>query len=98
MGNVLAFPKMDSRRQGAAHSRFSPELEGQVDRVAELLADRAQRAIGEWQAQQGMPSEEAALVARLEALAGSRGDRLDSWTLYRLDALLTFAGWRDDHG
>ena len=98
MGNVLAFPKMDSPRQGTAHSRFSPELEGQVDRVAELLADRAQRAIREWQAQQGMPSEEAALVARLEALASSRGGRLDSWTLYRLDALLTFAGWRDDHG
>lgn len=69
---------------------------GNVLAFPKLHSPRADGTQLAWQAQQGMPSEEAALVTRLEVLAGSRGDGLGSWTLYRLDALLTFAGWRGD--
>jgi hypothetical protein len=108
MGNVLPFPcaaivrheaPKRSRRKAAAKTvaepMLSPEREERLDRMAELLAERAKRRIAEWQAQEGMPDEETMLLARLEALSGRPGG-LNNWTLWRLDALLTFAGWRSD--
>ena len=110
MGNVLPFPcaamvrhdvakPVRTRRKtvakAAAEPLLSREREEQLDRMAEVVAERAKRRIAEWQAQQGMASEESALVARLAVLAGSRGDGLNTMTLYQLDALLMFAGWRN---
>lgn len=109
MGNVLPFPsaatmrheapKPVTRRKAAPKAspalRMSPQQEEQIDRLTDLLVERTKRRIAEWQAQEGMPDEEKMLLARLEALSGRPGG-LNNWTLWRLDALLTFAGWRGD--
>ena len=109
MGNVLQFPcaaivhgavakPARTRRKAAAKSAAEPQLsrerEEQLDRMAELVAERAKRRITAWQAKEGMPDEEAALIGRLEQLSYRR-EGLNNLTLYRMDALLTSSGWRD---
>lgn len=111
MGNVLAFPtaaivrheaakpvraRRKAQTKAVAEPPLSQEREERLDRMAELIAERAKRHIAEWQAQRGMPSEESALVGRLAVLAGRRGDGLNTMTLYQMDALLKFAGWGND--
>lgn len=110
MGNVLPFPcaaivrhdvakPVRSRRKVApkasAALHMSPQQEEQIDKLAEILVERAKRRIAAWQAQEGMPDEEAALIGRLEQLSYRR-EGLNNLTLYRMDALLTSSGWRDD--
>lgn len=111
MGNILLFPRsawvshkttkpVRTRRKAdpktGAEPHMTREREAEIDRLAELVVNRTKRRIAEWQAQQGLPSEEAMLLARLEVLS-SRPEGLETLTLYRLDALLKFAEWEDDH-
>lgn len=52
---------------------LSEEREQRLDRMAELIAERAKRAISEWQAVEGLPDEIRMLVNRIEEIAKVAG-------------------------
>lgn len=75
--NVVAFPASRIVRRAAdgpsvpdePQRLLSEEREQRLDRMAELIAERAKRAISEWQAAEGLPDEITMLVNRITEIA-----------------------------
>lgn len=66
---VVASPAVQTRPEGF----LSEEREERLDRMAELIAERAKRAISEWQAAEGLPDEIHMLVNRIEEISQVAG-------------------------
>lgn len=79
--NVVAFPASRIVRRAAdgpsvpdePEKLLSEEREQRIDRMAELIAERAKRAISEWQAAEGLPDEIHMLVNRIEEISQVAG-------------------------
>lgn len=79
--NVVAFPASRIVRKVVASPAvqtkpevfLSEEREERLDRMAELIAERAKRAISEWQAAEGLPDEIHMLVNRIEEISRVSG-------------------------
>lgn len=85
---VRSAPKVRKPRAKPTPPLLSPptensEREQRIDKIAEMLSERAKKSIREWQAAEGLPDEATMLVDRLTALA-KRPDGLPAVEVARL--------------